>query len=45
MGSGRKLKQGVYEIFMNSSEGEILMDAPTTESWRELLKYAEDKEY
>ena len=45
MGSERKLKQAVYEMFMNRSEGDILMDASTTKSWRELLKYAEDKEY
>ena len=45
MGSERKLKQAVYEMFTNRSEGDILMDVPTTKSWRELLKYAEDKEY
>ena len=43
MGSERKLKQAVFEMFKNRSEGDLLMDAPSTESWRELLKYAEDK--
>ena len=44
-GSERKLKQAVYEMYVSRSDGDMLMDAPRTRSWRELLKYADDKEY
>ena len=29
----------------NPTEGDLLMDAPTTSSWREPRKYAMDREY
>ena len=46
MDSERKIKQDVYEMFMNRSEGDILMDAlMMTGSWRELLRYAANKDY
>ena len=46
MGSERKLKQALYEMFVRPREGDMLMDVPNTNgSWRELLKYAVDKDY
>ena len=45
MGSERKLKQAVYEMYVSRTEGDLMMDAPATESWHELQKYAKDKDY
>ena len=41
----RKLKQAVYEMYKMRREGDLLMDVPKTESWRELTTYAWDKDY
>ena len=41
----RKLKMAVYEIFRAPSQGDLLMDAPTVSSWRELKQYAADRDY
>ena len=45
MGSDRKLKQAVFELYKSPSAGDLLMDSPKTKSWRELMQYAADKEY
>ena len=45
MGSERKLKQTVFEIFKSRIDGDLLMDAPATASWRELAEFACDKTY
>ena len=45
MGKERKLKQTIFEMFKRRREGDMLMDAPQTESWRELCAYAVDREY
>ena len=45
MDSERKLKQAVYELYRLPRRGDLLMDAPKTKSWRELMHYAEDKEF
>ena len=45
MGTERKIKQTVYVMYKNPQQGDILMDAPKTTSWRELWKYACDREY
>ena len=45
MGHERKIKQAVYEIFKMRGEGDLLMDAPVVDSWRELQKYAADRDY
>ena len=45
MGAERKPKQTVYDMYMARSEGDILMDAPTAGSCRELQKFAEDRNY
>ena len=39
------MKQAVYEMYKMRREGDLLMDAPKTESWRELTTYAWDKDY
>ena len=44
MGPDRKAKQAVFEMFKSPSKGDLLMDAPTAESWRTLMKRAQDKE-
>ena len=41
----RQIKQAVFEMYKNPTKGDLLMDAPTTSSWRELRKYAMDREY
>ena len=45
MGPDRKLKQAIFEIFKARKEGDMLMDAPATTSWRELCAFAVDEEY
>ena len=45
MGSERKLKQAIFEMFKARSEGDMLMDVPETTSWRELTTYGCDKEW
>ena len=45
MGQERKLKQAVFEMFKMRNEGDLLMDAPSTTSWRELTTHAMDKDY
>ena len=46
MGTERKLKQAVYEIFKYRQPGDLLMDAPPHTSWRNLCEKAfeNDKE-
>ena len=45
MGTERLLKRAVFEMFKNRKEGDLLMDAPSHESWRELCTYAVDRDY
>ena len=39
------LKQAVYEIFRAPSQGDLLMDAPSTSSWKELKQFAADRDF
>ena len=39
------LNQAIFEMYKASQEGDILMDAPATDSWRELDNYAWDRDY
>ena len=45
MGDERKLKQAVFELFKAPSQGDLLMDAPKVNSWRELKQFAADRVY
>ena len=45
MGTDRKLKQAVFEMFRAPKEGDLLMDAPDRESWRGLCTYTCDRDY
>ena len=45
MDKERKLKQAAFEIFKLPRPGDLLMDVPKTNSWRELVAYANDKEF
>lgn len=45
MGTDRLLKQAIFEMFKNRQEGDMLIDAPTHKSWRELCTYAADRDY
>ena len=45
LGTTRMLKQAAFEMFSSPQPGDLLMDAPRCESWRELQTYAEDREY
>ena len=36
MGKDRQLKQTIFEMFNRRREGDMLMDAPQTESWWDL---------
>ena len=40
----RILQRAVKEVYENKSEGDILMDAPKTDSWRELKLWAADRD-
>ena len=41
----RQIKHAAYEMFTAPLPGDLLMDAPTCGSWRELCTYACDREY
>ena len=41
----RKLKQAAFIMFKARRPGDLLMDAPETDSWRELCTYACDRDY
>jgi hypothetical protein len=43
MGTDRKVKQAVFEMFKAPTEGDILMDAPKVDSWKQLLAMADGK--
>lgn len=43
--SDRLIKQAVFEMFKTPQKGDLLMDVPTTASWRELDKLADDRDY
>ena len=45
MGIERSLKRAVYIMFKARQPGDLLMDAPVTDSWRELCTYAWDRDY
>ena len=45
MGKERLLKRAIYEMFKNRKQGDMLMDAPTHKTWRELCTYAVDRDY
>ena len=45
MGTERRLKQALFEMFKAPQEGDMLMDVPERESWRGLCTYACDREY
>ena len=40
----RILQRAVKEVYENRSEGDILMDAPKTDSWREMKLWATDRD-
>ena len=45
LGEERQIKQAIFEMYKNPNQGDLLMDAPTVTSWRELCTYAMDREY
>ena len=45
MGTDRLLKRAIFYMFKERQEGDMLMDAPTHNSWRELCTYACDRDY
>ena len=45
MGTERKVKQAIFIMYKAPQQGDMLMDAPATDSWRELCTYACDREY
>ena len=44
LGPERKIKQAVFEMFKDRSEGDLLMDAPQHRSWRHLCSQPCDRE-
>ena len=44
MGPERKIKQAAFELFKAPTEGNLLMDAPAVDSWKELCTRAMNKE-
>ena len=45
MGTDRMLNHTIFEMYKAPQEGDMLMDAPATYSWRELGNYAWDRDY
>ena len=45
MGQDRKLNQAVFELFKAPSQGDLLMDSPKVDSWRELMRFVADRDY
>ena len=45
MGTERSLKRAVFVMFKSPREGDLMMDAPRHDSWRELTKYAADRDW
>ena len=45
LGTERLIKQAVFEIYKNRQDGDLMMDAPETRSWRQLTNYASDRDY
>ena len=45
LGTERLIKQAVFEMYKRPLAGDLLMDAPTSKSWHELLMYAKNREY
>ena len=40
-----KLKQTVFALFTVPSQGDLLMDSPKVDSWRELMQFAADRDF
>ena len=45
LGPERLIKQAVFEMYKNRQDGDLMMDAPETRSWRQLTNYAADRDY
>ena len=45
MGAERNLKRAIFVLWKDKREGDMLMDAPKTTSWRELMKFVSDREW
>ena len=45
MGKEIKVKQAIFEMYKVPQPGDMLLDTPTTNSWRELCTYACDRDY
>ena len=41
----RMLRQAIYEMYKVPQTGDMLMDAPETETWKELRAYVRDRDY
>ena len=44
MGTERSLKRVTFIMFKHPREGDLLMDAPDKESWRNLVAWAMDRD-
>ena len=44
MDDSRLVKKAVYTMYTNQQDGDLLMDAPDTSTWKALCRHAEDKE-
>ena len=45
LGTDRKIKHAVFEMFKHRTEGDLLMDAPQYNSWRHLCTQACDRDF
>ena len=45
MGPERFLKRAAYTMFKSRKAGDLLMDAPSHQTWKELCTYAVDRDY
>ena len=45
LGTDRAIKQAAFAMYKDPQEGDLLMDAPKSSSWKELCTYAVNREY
>ena len=45
LGTDRAIKHAAFAMYKDPQEGDLLMDAPKSSSWKELCTYAVNREY
>ena len=45
LGRERTIKQAVYAMYKDPQEGNLMMDTPKSDTWKELCTYPVNREY